>query len=327
MKSRFLALFMATLLLAAVISPSVALAGAATDTLSNNVVSEANVTHTVRLTTAVTVEAAVYQPNKVIVTLLGQNLSAVTPLDVWTNNIPGVGSITVDAAAYAVTVPFTGGIGAGTEIVVQIAKVTNQATAGNTNVTIDIQRDTTGTPTYVSTDSGSATVTYVDNVIQNQVRVAKSMEVTISGPRTYTYAVDPVSRRSVTEPGNTITVKTNADSYTVTLKVDNQMKRGADPSVTIPAFAGTFAAPAPWGSNDTGFGYTLSGANAANAASWTGPKYAGFSTTGDAIMSSNAPTGDVGHTVTVGYKLAINYSVKAGTYSNTITYVITPVYN
>lgn len=315
MRARKIVALAAALLLAMGLVPVSAMAASASVIVSDNQVNATNVMYTFNFTSATTIAAGsaqfvVYMPN--------QDLSSVTAADVWTNNLSDVSAIYIDDTAKKVSVDFTGGLAAGTIVTVTVGKVTNQAAAGATMFTLETVSG--GAPV----ESATAGVTYVDpGGIQNIVRVAKSMELAIGGPKQYVYAVNPVSQKSIIYTGNTISVKTNASSYTVAVKVDKQLQR-AD-AMPFPDFPGTAAAPAAWGATDIGFGYTVSGPNA--DAKWGGgANYAKFSTAGDVVMSSDTPTGDTAHQVTVGYKLAVNYSVRAGEYSNTISFVVTPTY-
>jgi len=218
---------------------------------------------------------------------------------------------------------FTGALNPDDTATVQVNKIANQASAGNATMAAETQAHD-GTA-YRTVESAQATVTYADGGgVQVQAIVARSLEFAFSGPKSYVLVADPVSRRDVRFGDNALTVKTNADSYVVTVAADHNLRR-AD-GAEIPAFSATAASPADWaGGSSVGLAYTVSGANA--DPKWGGgTKYAGITAAGSEVLAGSA-TGDAGHAVTVSYRLGVDYSVKAGTYSNTVRFVVTPTYS
>lgn len=139
-----------------------------------------------------------------------------------------------------------------------------------------------------------------------------------------------------------ITITTNASNgYTVTASSAATAQAGFPPLVSgstdnIDAFTGTNASPTAWsapgGSTpdvDTGFfGYTTEDATlctgTANRFTSGGPKYAGFTTTGQELICSATPVSS--ETTRVGWKLAINSIQPAGSYTGTVILVATPTY-
>ena len=70
----------------------------------------------------------------------------------------------------------------------------------------------------------------------------------------------------------------------------------------------------------TGTGATIDGA-------FTGSKYAGFvSGVGEQIASRSGATGGSADTITISARVAIDFTVATGVYSDTLTYTATPNY-
>lgn len=128
-----------------------------------------------------------------------------------------------------------------------------------------------------------------------------------------------------------LTTSTNAyNGYTVYGRNTGLLTFGSN---TIPAFASPNSAPTLW--SGTGFGYTtddnsLAGGTA-DRFTTGGPKYAGFTTSapGDPVADHTAPVEDptvTNEPFTVTYQVTGDASTKAGDYTNTVVYVVVPVY-
>ena len=75
------------------------------------------------------------------------------------------------------------------------------------------------------------------------------------------------------------------------------------------------------------WGYTVTGTGATIDGAFSGSKYAGYTSGGETIASRTGPTGAGTDTIAIANRVAINYAVAAGTYSDTVTYTVTPNYN
>ena len=60
---------------------------------------------------------------------------------------------------------------------------------------------------------------------------------------------------------------------------------------------------------------------------FSGSKYAGYTSAGETIASRANSTGASTDTITLANRVAINYGVNAGVYSDTLTYTVTPNYS
>jgi hypothetical protein len=62
------------------------------------------------------------------------------------------------------------------------------------------------------------------------------------------------------------------------------------------------------------------------AAGLTGNKWIGYPTTAANILTTTGPTGSTADSLTLTNQVAVDYTVPAGAYNDTITYVVTPNY-
>ena len=285
------------------------------DIVSNNQISATSVTHTVAFTTvtALTADSA----NKITVNLAGSTITANTA-DVWTDGIDTPGTPTF--ATTIITIPFSTALAAGTLVTIVIDGNTNPATAGDQTTTAKTYQG----PTPTEVDTGTDTVTYVSGAATQNVKVGKALELTITGGATHQYIVDPVTNKTDTN-SNTLTVRTNADSYTLKTKVNQQLTKSA---FTIAKWTGTNAAPTVPSASDVYFGYNVSGTNKPTQFT-DATYYAGFETTDTAetVMSDDEATGNTAQTITVTYKVSVDWTIEAGDYTAITTYTVAPIYN
>ena len=62
------------------------------------------------------------------------------------------------------------------------------------------------------------------------------------------------------------------------------------------------------------------------AAGLTGGKFVGYPTTAANFLTATGPTGTTPDTLTISDAVGVDYTVPDGSYSDTITYVVTPSY-
>jgi len=141
------------------------------------------------------------------------------------------------------------------------------------------------------------------------------------------------SGNSFTDSSKTtvLTTSTNAyNGYTIYGRNTGLLTFGSN---TIPAFASPNSAPTVW--SGTGFGYTTDDNNLAGGTAdrFTngGPKHAGFTTSapGDPVADHTAVIEDptvTNEQFTITYRVTGDSATKAGAYTNTIVYVVVPVY-
>jgi len=128
-----------------------------------------------------------------------------------------------------------------------------------------------------------------------------------------------------------LTTSTNAyNGYTIYGRNTGLLTFGSE---TILAFASPNSAPTVW--SGTGFGYTTDDNNLAGGTAdrFTngGPKHAGFTTSapGDPVADHTAVIEDptiTNQQFTITYRVSGDSSTKAGAYTNTVIYVVVPVY-
>ncbi|HLK44492.1 MAG TPA: hypothetical protein VKT18_00825, partial [Acidimicrobiales bacterium] len=75
------------------------------------------------------------------------------------------------------------------------------------------------------------------------------------------------------------------------------------------------------------WGYTVTGTGATVDPAFTGAKYAGYTAGGETIATHAIATGATPDTIAITNRVAINYGVPAGVYSDTVTYTVTPNYS
>ena len=74
------------------------------------------------------------------------------------------------------------------------------------------------------------------------------------------------------------------------------------------------------------FGYTVTGTGATIDGAFSGSKYAGYVAAGETVASRAGPTGASADTITIANRVAIDYTVPATVFTDTITYTVTPNY-
>jgi hypothetical protein len=75
------------------------------------------------------------------------------------------------------------------------------------------------------------------------------------------------------------------------------------------------------------FGYTVTGTGATIDPAFSGPKYAGYTSAGETIATRAGATGGTADTISIANRVAIDYSLASGVYTDTLTYTVTPNYN
>ena len=75
------------------------------------------------------------------------------------------------------------------------------------------------------------------------------------------------------------------------------------------------------------WGYTVTGTGATIDPAFSSSKYAGYASGGETIATRTNATGGTADTINIANRVAIDYSVASGVYSDTVTYTVTPNYN
>lgn len=188
-----------------------------------------------------------------------------------------------------------------------------------------------GSSSYKLTNSGGETATgtavsgsssyklgtgYVAQLIQ-------SIMITLNPPTTLTIpTVTPGASQVTTIQA---IVSTDAPAYDLAVNQNHDLTH-TDTVTTIPGVSSNIATPALWTEGTTkGLGFTVTGGTQIEAKWGTSPnfKYAAMPNTATTFHSHAGFLGGVADTTTVQYRLDVNPSQKAGTYTNLATYTAT----
>jgi hypothetical protein len=224
------------------------------------------------------------------------------------------------------------GIGAGsvarsgqtiTPIYVELSGLTNSSTAGSYTTVVTTQ---TAAPATIDSAT-SPSVTLATNNTAVTVTVAKSLTFTINNTA-FELDLDP-SLPSLADETSTVglSVQTNAHSgYTLTVAdTAAGLQSASTGNPTIARVSAGKASSVTW-PGAPNFGYTVTGTGATVDSAFSGGKYAGYVSTGEQIASRSGATGGTADTITITNRAAIDYTVPAVAYSDTITYTVTPNY-
>ena len=236
----------------------------------------------------------------------------------------GAGSVAISGQTITYTVTSAVSVTAGIPIYLEFSGLTNSSTTGSYTTTITTR---TAAPATIDTATSPA-VSLAANNTAVTVTVAKSLSFTINNTA-FELDLDP-SLPALADQTSTVgmTVQTNAHSgYTVTVAdsaTGLQSAAGGNP--TIPDVSANKAASLAW-PGAPNFGYTATATGATIDSAFSGSKYAGYVSSGEQIASRATATSGAPDTITVTNRAAIDYSVPAVAYSDTITYTVTPNYS
>jgi hypothetical protein len=124
-----------------------------------------------------------------------------------------------------------------------------------------------------------------------------------------------------------ITVLTNANSgYTLAVS-DNAagMVSAAAGNPTIADASSSKATSIAW-PGAPAFGYRVTATGATADAAFNAGKFAGYIAGGDVVALRATATGGTADTISITNRVAIDYSVQATTFTDTVTYTATPNY-
>ena len=208
-------------------------------------------------------------------------------------------------------------------IYLELSGLTNSGTAGSYTTTVTTQ---TAAPATIDT-AVSPAVTLAANNTAVTVTVAKSLTFGINNTA-FELDIDP-SLPALADETSTVglTVQTNAHSgYTLTV-ADNStgLQSAAAGNPTIAKVSAGKAGSVTW-PGAPNCGYTVTGTGATIDAAFSGSKYAGYVSAGEQIASHAGATGGTADTITISNRVAIDYTVPAVVFTDTITYTVTPNY-
>ncbi|HXW33569.1 MAG TPA: hypothetical protein VEJ87_03255 [Acidimicrobiales bacterium] len=284
--------------------------------LTNNQVGATGVTYSYSFTTATTgiIKTITY-------TVSGAGLGG-TPAIGHSYGI-GAGSVAIAGQTITYTVTNAVSVSAGIPIYIEFTGMTNSSTAGSYTTTI-----TTKTAAAATIDTGTTpAINLAANNTAVTVSVGKSLTFTINNTA-YELDMDP-SLPVLADQSFTVglTVLTNAHSgYTLVVN-DNAtgLQSSASGGPVIPKVSTGKATAVAW-PGAPNWGYTVTGTGATIDPDFSGGKYAGYTSAGEEIASRSGATGATADTITITNQVAIDYSVAAGIYTDTLTYTVTPNY-
>jgi hypothetical protein len=223
---------------------------------------------------------------------------------------------------YTVTTPVA--VAAGVPIYIEFTGLTNSSTAATYTTAI-----TTLTSTPSTIDSGtSPSVTLAANNTAATVSIAKSLTFTVD-TTAFELDMDP-SLGALADQSATVglTVQTNANSgYTLAVSDSATGLQSSGTGNPVIAKVSTGKATSAAWPGAPKWGYTVTGTGATIDAAFSGSKYAGYTSAGETIATRAGSTGGSADTISIANRVAIDYSVPSGVYSDTLTYTVTPNYN
>jgi len=236
----------------------------------------------------------------------------------------GAGTVSFAGTTLTYTVTAPANVPAGIPIYVSFTGLTNTTTAGSyTSVIttyVGAAANDTGTSPAVTFGSSSTGVT---------VTVGQTLTFTNSTP-SFTLAVDPTATDNISSQTVTLTVQTNAASGYSLAAYDVGLTKTTAPTFTLPpASAGPGTGVASFPTPGFGVSATLTTGGtdgAALAAGLTGGKWVGYPIAAANFLTATGPTGASADSLVLTNQVGVDYTVPAGTYTDTITYVATPNY-
>ena len=237
----------------------------------------------------------------------------------------GIGAGTVARSGQTITYTVTTAVAvaAGIPIYIEFSGLTNSATAGSYTTVITTQ---TSVPATIDTGTSPAVTLAATNTAVT-VTIAQSLTFTINNTA-FELDLDP-SLAALADQTATVglTVQTNANSgYTLAV---NDSTTGLQSSATgNPVIADVSAGKATsvtWPGAPK-FGYTVTSTGATTDAAFTGSKYAGYTSGGETIATRAGTTGGTADVISIATRVAIDYSVASGVYTDTLTFTVTPNY-
>jgi hypothetical protein len=246
-----------------------------------------------------------------------------TPTVVRNYGIPaGTVARSGQTITYTVTTPIS--VTAGTPIYLSFGANTNSGTAGSYTTVITTQ---TSVPATIDTGTTPAVLLAASNTAVT-VAIAQSLSFTINNTA-FELDMDP-SLPALADQTATVglTVLTNANSGYTLAVADNAtgLQSSSTGNPVIPKVSTGKATSVAWPGAPK-WGYTVTGTGATIDAAFTGSKYAGYVSTGETIATHATATGGTADTITIANRVAIDFAVTSGVYSDVITYTVTPNYS
>jgi len=235
----------------------------------------------------------------------------------------GAGSVAISGQTITYTVTSAVSVTAGIPIYLEFSGLTNSGTATSYTTVV-----TTRTATPATIDSAtSPTVTLAANNTAVTIAVAKSLSFSINSTA-FELDLDPSLPALADQTSSVgLTVQTNANSgYTLSVADSSTgLQSAAAGNPTITKVSTGKATSVTWPGAPK-YGYTVTGTGATIDTAFSGSKYAGYTNAGEQIASRTNSTGGTADTITIANRVAIDYTVPAQVFSDSVTYTVTPNY-
>jgi len=284
--------------------------------VSNNQVGASGVQYTFTFTTADTGTIA-------SITMTVPATTGGTPA-VESNSGIGAGTVdlTSDTITYTVTSPVS--VPADTSIQLVFSGLTNPSSATSSTSTVTTLN---GSDETIDA-STSQSVTFAAGDTTVTIAVAQSTTFS-SDTQSFSLLLDPSLAGTATITKDVgLSVQSNAASgYTLSVRnSSNGLYKSTSPTYAIPAASAGMASAATWpGANRYGYSLTLTGPTAGHA-NLNGGNFAGYTSGGESVATASGPTGASAHTIALTNQIQVSYATPAGTYTDTLTYTVTPSY-
>lgn len=241
----------------------------------------------------------------------------------------GAGNVALSSntLTYTVTTPVS--VAAGIPIELAIGGLTNTSTAGSDTATITTMDNASPAVTIDSVTTPAVSFGATNTAVS--VNVAESTSFS-TDTTSFTFNMDPSLAALATQSKTVnLTVTSNAgQGYTLNVKDAGLKATSGTSTDQIAAATSGMGTAAAWPSG-THFGYAAAttgtgGSPTLGGTLATSGNYAGFTTTGENVLTTSGPTGNNGVTLALTNKAQIDYTTPAGAYTDTITYTVTPSY-
>ncbi len=234
----------------------------------------------------------------------------------------GAGTVALAGTTITYTITTPAAIAASIPIYLSFTGLTNTTTANSYTSLITTQKS--GPSTVDTGTTGS--VTFGSSSTTASVTVGQTLTFTNNLPA-FSMSVDPTMLNNTQSQAVVLTVQTNAASGYTLAASDTGLSRSA-PAFTIPAVSsGPTVGVSTFPTSGWGASAALSTGGtdgAALASGLSGGKFVGYPGAPANFLTATGPTGATPDTLTLTNQVAIDYTVPDGSYTDTITYVVTP---
>src|SRR5438309_6431187 len=287
-------------------------------TVSNNQISATNVTYSYSFKTATTGTI-----KTITFVLSGAGFSSSGLAIVRSYGIPA-GTVGRVGQTITYTVTTAASVSANIPIYIEFSGLINSSIAGAYTTSITTQ---SSVPATIDGPTTSNSVTLATNNTAVTVAIAKSLTFTVD-TTAFELDMDP-SLPALADQSQAVglTVQTNANSgYTLIVSDNAAGLVSAATGTPVIADVSTGKATSVTWPGAPNWGYTVAATGATADAAFSGSKYAGYVAGGEQVASRGSATGGTPDTITITNRVAINYSEPATTFTDTITYTVTPNY-